>query len=202
MQLNTFIKHTGICCTLIMLVTGCGVHQNGGQPHPLKEHTDHFQTLHESKNRQDIGTIQQHYSDEVPPHLEAVENPTYPVGSKAIILYDAIPGMAYAVATIKGAYETTAYEVQYEAASHSEPLHYKWIIHEDINSDGETSIENEAFVQLNTSIPPLNGERVKIVDQRETTVYMIDFISNSKEDVQNFKWVTEEDLKPIKQKSR
>ncbi|KQL58908.1 hypothetical protein AN965_01965 [Alkalicoccobacillus plakortidis] len=168
----------------------------------MKEHTDHFQTLHESKNRQDIGTIQQHYSNEVPPQLEVAEDPTYPVGSKAIILYDAVPGMAYAVATIKGAYETTAYEVEYKAANDSEPLSYKWIIQEEMYDDGETSIENEAFVQLHTPIPQQEGERVKIVDQRETTVYMIDFISNSKEDVQNFKWVTEEDLKPIKQKSR
>jgi len=45
--------------------------------------------------------------------LQEAENPTFEVGSQAIIETDHMEGMKGAEATIVGAYDTTAYAVTY-----------------------------------------------------------------------------------------
>lgn len=52
-------------------------------------------------------------SGEVPNGLKEAANPTYEVGSKAIIETDHMKGMKGAEATIVGAYDTTAYVISY-----------------------------------------------------------------------------------------
>lgn len=52
-------------------------------------------------------------SSEVPKGLKEAENPAYAVGSQAFIQADHMPGMKGAVATIVGAFDTTAYAVSY-----------------------------------------------------------------------------------------
>ena len=52
-------------------------------------------------------------SGEVPVNLKVAENPTFEVGSEAIIETAHMKGMKGAVATIVGAYDTTAYAVSY-----------------------------------------------------------------------------------------
>src|SRR5699024_7283380 len=52
-------------------------------------------------------------SGEVPDDLKEAANPTYKVGSKAIIETDHMEGMKGAEATIAGAYDTTAYVISY-----------------------------------------------------------------------------------------
>src|SRR5699024_3157522 len=76
---------------------------------------------------------------EVQDGLKEAENPTYEVGSKAIIETDHMEGMKGAEATIVGAYDTTAYVISYTPTTAGERVeNHKWVIQEEIkNADDE-----------------------------------------------------------------
>lgn len=75
-----------------------------------------------TKNKEDKSTENMDHSNmdmnhsssgEVPKDLKVAENPTYKVGTQAIIKSDHMAGMKGAKATIVGAYDTTAYTISY-----------------------------------------------------------------------------------------
>lgn len=72
-------------------------------------------------------------SGEVPEELAEAENPTYPVGSEATINADHMGGMDGAVATITGAFDTTAYMVSYTPTTGGEPVEdHKWVTENEL----------------------------------------------------------------------
>lgn len=139
-------------------------------------------------------------SGEVPEGLKAAENPTYKVGSEALILADHMPGMKGAVATIAGAYDTTAYSVTYYPTTGGEPVKdHKWVIHEEIQNAGEAPLAPGTEVILNADhMKGMKGASAVIDSAVDTTVYMIDFTTTAGEKVKNHKWVVESELSPVK----
>ncbi len=81
-------------------------------------------------------------SGEVPEDLKEAENPTYEVGSKAIIEADHMQGMEGAEATISGAFDTTVYSVSYTPTNGGEPgrRSINGFIHEELENPGEAPL--------------------------------------------------------------
>jgi hypothetical protein len=139
-------------------------------------------------------------SGEVPENLKESENPTYEVGSKAIIQEGHMEGMKGAEATIVGAYDTTAYTISYTPSTGGERVeNHKWVIHEEIIDAGEEPLQPGAEVTINADhMEGMEGVTAVIDSAEETTVYMIDFTPTSGgEKVKNHKWVTESELSPV-----
>ena len=138
-------------------------------------------------------------SGEVPEGLQVAENPTFPVGSQAIIQSDHMEGMKGAEATIVGAYDTTVYTVSYTPTTGGEPVtDHKWIIHEELEGAGETPLEPGTEATINADhMEGMNGATATIDSAEETTVYMVDFTSTTGEQVTNHQWVTESELSPV-----
>jgi len=137
---------------------------------------------------------------EIPEGLQEADNPSYEVGSQAIIESDHMPGMNGAEATIVGAYDTTVYTVSYTPTTGGEPVeNHKWVIHEEIEEAGDEPFEPGTEVTLNADhMEGMNGATAVIDSAEETTVYMVDFIAtDSGEEVKNHKWVTESELSPV-----
>lgn len=136
-------------------------------------------------------------SGEVPSDLPEAENPTFEVGSQAIIESDHMEGMKGAEATIAGAYDTTAYAVTYTPATGGEPVeNHKWVIHEELENPGDEPLEagDEAVIAAD-HMKGMDGAAATIDSAEETTVYMVDFVpTTGGEKVTNHKWVTEEEL--------
>ena len=136
-------------------------------------------------------------SGEVPDDLQEAENPTYEVGSQAIIETDHMEGMKGAEATIVGAYDTTAYAVTYTPTTGGEPVeNHKWVIHEELENPGEQPLQSgdEATIAAD-HMEGMDGATATIDVAEETTVYMIDFTpTTGGEPVTNHKWVTESEL--------
>ncbi|MFX3839288.1 YdhK family protein, partial [Streptococcus suis] len=73
----------------------------------------------------------------IPPGLKSAGNPTYKVGSQAIIKSDHMEGMNGATATVVGAYDTTAYSISYTPTTGGPRVtNHKWVIHEEIKDAG------------------------------------------------------------------
>ncbi|MFD1849409.1 YdhK family protein [Oceanobacillus bengalensis] len=137
---------------------------------------------------------------EVPEGLQEADNPTYQVGSQAIIESDHMSGMNGAEATIVGAYDTMVYTVSYTPTTGGEPIeNHKWVIHEEIEEAGDEPFEPGTEVTLNADhMEGMDGATAVIDSAEETTVYMVDFINtDTGEEVKNHKWVTESELSPV-----
>ena len=136
-------------------------------------------------------------SGEVPADLKEAENPTYEVGSQAIIETDHMEGMKGAEATIVGAYDTTAYALTYTPTTGGEPVeNHKWVIHEELENPGDESLKpgDEATLAAD-HMEGMDGATATIDSAEDTTVYMVDFTpTTGGEPVTNHKWVTEEEL--------
>ena len=139
-----------------------------------------------------------HSSDgEVPEGLAEAENPTFEVGSQAIMNADHMPGMDGAEATIVGAYDTTVYALSFTPTTGGEPVeNHKWVIHEELKDAGDTALAagDEAVIATD-HMEGMDGARATIDSAEETTVYMVDFTTtDTGEAVTNHKWVTESEL--------
>ncbi|WP_282155981.1 YdhK family protein [Cytobacillus gottheilii] len=145
----------------------------------------------------DHGNMDHSSSGEVSKNLKTAENPTFEVGSQAIIKEGHMEGMKGAEATIVGAYDTTAYSISYTPTTGGERVeNHKWVIHEEIVDAGEAPLEPGTEVTTEAShMQGMKGANVEIDSAEETTVYMIDFTpTTGGEEVKNHKWVTESEL--------
>lgn len=140
-------------------------------------------------------------SGEVPKDLRVAENPTYKVGSEAVIQTDHMEGMKGAIATIVGAYETTAYNVSYRPTTGGQLItNHKWIIHEEIKEAKDISYQPGSEVIMEADhMKDMKGATAQINSAEKTTVYMINYKpTTGGDEVKNHKWVTEDELSPVK----
>ncbi|MEK5437859.1 MULTISPECIES: YdhK family protein [Paenibacillus] len=140
-------------------------------------------------------------SSDVPENLKVSENPTFKIGSKAIIQADHMEGMKGATATIVGAFDTTAYIVSYRPTTGGFPVtNHKWIIHEEIKKAADKPYESGSEVVMEADhMKDMKGATAQINSAEHTTVYMIDYTPTTGGDkVKNHKWVTEDELSAIK----
>src|SRR5699024_5949950 len=113
----------------VSLLTACG---NGETQPNENEESQSTETESSSEEEMDMESDSdgnmEHSADEmsssgeVPEDLKEAENPTYEVGSQAIIKADHMPGMDGAEATISGAFDTTVYTVSYTPTNGGEPV--------------------------------------------------------------------------------
>lgn len=161
---------------------------NKGKSDSMEEEMDHSGMDHSS-------------SGEVPEDLTVAENPTYPVGSQAVMYADHMKGMDGATATVTGAFETTVYAVSYTPTTGGEPVeNHKWVIHEEIKNAGKEPFEAGDEVELTADhMEGMDGATATIDSAEQTTVYMVSYTdTETGKEVENHKWVTEEELSPVK----
>ncbi len=153
----------------------------------------------EEKEGMDHSDMEMSSLGDVPEGLEVEDDPSYKIGSKAIIQSDHMEGMKGAEATIVGAYDTTVYAISYDPTDGGERVEgHKWVIHEEISDVSDEPLEPESEVTINAShMEGMNGAKAVIDYAEETTVYMVDFTTSSGIEVKNHKWVTESELSPI-----
>ncbi|WP_080873699.1 YdhK family protein [Oceanobacillus timonensis] len=137
-------------------------------------------------------------SGDIPAGLQEASDPTFEIGSEAIINADHMPGMDGAVAEISGAFDTTVYTVSYTTEEGQEISDHKWVIHEELENPDAAPLEAGTKVVLNANhMEGMDGANAEIDSADETTVYMVDFeTTDTGEEVQYHKWVTEEELAP------
>lgn len=155
------------------------------------------ETAHDESK--DHANMEHSGSAEVPEGLKVNENPTYIVGSKAIIQEGHMEGMKGGEATIIGAYDTIVYSISYDPTTGGERVEkHKWVIHEEIENAENAPLEPGSEVTVFANhMEGMEGATAEIDSAEETTVYMIDFTpTDGGEKVTNHKWVTESELSP------
>lgn len=177
-----------LCIATIIGLSGCGNSTSN----------ENSTNVNNEPKQEDMEMEMNHSSSgEVPESLEVAENPTYKVGSEAIVKTDHMEGMKGAVATIVGAYDTTAYAVSYTPVTGGERVeNHKWVIQEEIKTADGKTLEPGTEVTLEADhMKGMKGATAEIDSFEKTTVYMIDYTPTiGGEEVKNHKWVTESEL--------
>lgn len=178
----------------IIVLSGCG---NNAAP-PSNQPNQNQESADQGMNHANMnGNMDHSTSGGIPSGLKTSGNPTYKVGSQAIIKSDHMEGMNGATATIVGAYDTTAYSISYTPTTGGPKVtNHKWIIHEEIKDAGQKSFKpgDEVVVQAD-HMQGMNNVTATIDSAQPTTVYMVDYMpTTGGEMVKNHKWVTESEL--------
>lgn len=184
-----------------LTLAACSGDEEGTSPAENEEPMDTEMDM-DSNDDMDMGSgghegMNHSSSGEVPENLEEAENPTYEVGSQAMIEADHMEGMNGAEATIVGAFDTTAYAVSFTPTTGGEPVEdHKWVIHEELEDAGDQALEPGAEATIAADhMEGMDGATAEIDSAEETTVYMVDFTpTTGGEEVVNHKWLTESEL--------
>ncbi|KGR88981.1 hypothetical protein CD30_17835 [Ureibacillus massiliensis 4400831 = CIP 108448 = CCUG 49529] len=187
--------------TAALTLTACaGNHNEGAVEESATQEVvqTNATAAHEGHEVNDEGHSHMNHSGsgDVPEGLMEAENPTFPIGSKAIIQADHMTGMKGAEATIVGAYNTIVYTVSYKPTTGGAPVtNHKWVIQEELEGVGKEPLNPGDEVILNADhMEGMKGATATIDSAEETTVYMVDYIATTGEKVKNHKWVTESEL--------
>ncbi|MFC4322402.1 YdhK family protein [Litchfieldia salsa] len=186
--------------TLVIAFSLVGCANGNEEAAPNEDTTQNEETTENEDKEMDHADMHHSGSGEIPEGLQEAVNPTYEVGSKAIIKEAHMEGMEGAEATIVGAYDTTAYAISYDPTTGGERVtNHKWVIHEEIPSAGEEPFEVGAEVTTDAAhMEGMEGTTATIDYAEKTTVYMINFTpSNGGEEVTNHMWVIESELAPV-----
>lgn len=170
-----------ICIIPVLILAACG---NDNNEKNGKEADKEMEMDHSS-------------AGDVPDHLKEAKDPTYEVGSTAIVKADHMEGMKGAEATIVGAYDTTAYVISYTPITGGEKVEdHKWVIQEEIENAGDETLDPGTEVTIEADhMEGMEGATAEIESAEQTTVYMIDYTPTTRgEKVKNHKWVTEKEL--------
>ncbi|WP_227940266.1 YdhK family protein [Alkalihalobacillus deserti] len=196
------MKIKNIIMLLILLISvytiaGCASGNEDSSPKEKITQDENTEMDHSDAEHADMDHSS---TGEVPEGLQEAENPTYEVGSKAIITEGHMAGMKGAEATIVGAYDTIAYAISYAPTNGGERVtNHKWVIHEEIQEASEEPFEQGTEVTVEAShMAGMEGATAEIDSAENTTVYMINFTpTTGGEEVTNHKWVTESELSQI-----
>jgi len=193
----------GIVSLVLMFMLAACSNNSTDKNIDKKSNTNHENMKMDNKNstmddkNMDMGNMEHSGSGEVPKGLKKAENPTYKVGSQAIVKSEHMEGMNGAEATIVGAYDTTAYAVTYTPTTGGEPVkNHKWVIQEEIKNAGNKTLEPGTKVTIEADhMEGMMGAAGTIDSAEKTTVYMIDYTpTTGGEKVTNHQWVTESEL--------
>ncbi|WP_223635104.1 YdhK family protein [Planococcus sp. 4-30] len=199
MTKNKFLLMTMSTLTAITLAACGDTEEDAVNPADPDNQVEMTEEMDENMDEEDMGHGgMEHSSDgEVPEGLAEAENPTFEVGSQAIMSANHMPGMDGAEATITGAYDTTVYALSFTPTTGGEPVeNHKWVIHEELEDAGDTPLSagDEAVIATD-HMEGMEGATAIIDSAEETTVYMVDFTTtDTDEAVTNHKWVTESEL--------
>ncbi|NQD68788.1 YdhK family protein [Bacillus haikouensis] len=193
------IKNRSLLLFVTLLLLLLGACSNNNEENMGNKETDNDNEKTEETEEMNHGEMNHSSSGEVPEGLEKAEDPTYPVGNKAILQADHMPGMKGAEAVISGAYDTVVYTVTYTPSTGGEKVkNHKWVIHEEFEDPGEEPYKPGDEVVLNADhMKGMDGAAATIDSAEEMTVYMVDYTpTDGGEKVRNHKWVTESELSP------
>ncbi|NHM31958.1 YdhK family protein [Neobacillus terrae] len=181
--------------TFLMIISFILAACSGGQS--KNESMDHSKKSgHEGMNM-DHSNMDMSASGELPKGIKEAKNPTFPVGSKAVIHAVHMEGMNGAEATIVGAYDTTVYAISYTPTTGGEKVtNHKWIVQEEIKGAENQTYKREDEVEVTADhMKGMKGAKAVIDSAEHTTVYMVDYTpASGGKKVTNHQWVTESEL--------
>ena len=129
------------------------------------------------------------------------ENPTFPVGTQALVSHEHFPGAAGSTVTVTGAFDEIAYAVSFQPGAPGFPFEYahRWIMHTELWGWEDVEIfEPGTVVMLYTDHFPGSRYQIGIIEYYEIgTTYQLDMITRYGLPVWDHQWFTESEMSPL-----
>jgi uncharacterized protein involved in copper resistance len=173
---------------VVVIISGCAA-KDTPKNQSSNQEMDHSTMNHSNMDHSS--------SDTLPKNMKNKNNPTYKVGNKVMVKESHMEGMKGAIATVTGAYETTAYIVSYKPTTGGEMVKdHKWVVQEEIQNATAKPFPQGAKVILEADhMKGMKGANAVIESSYQTTVYTVDYTpTTGGEMVKNHKWMTENEL--------
>ena len=135
-----------------------------------------------------------------PAGIEEADDPAYPVGTEVTLTADHMPGMKGAEATVTGAFDTTAYQVDYTPTDGGEKVTaHKWVVQEELEGvhDDDLHVGDTAVMTADHKTG-MKGAEATISGISEETVSMVDVTTADGMTMKNHKWVVEDEVRPAR----
>ncbi|MGC5049543.1 DUF1541 domain-containing protein [Micrococcus porci] len=134
-----------------------------------------------------------------PAGIATEDEPKYKVGEQVTLTADHMPGMKGATATIAGAYDTTAYSVDYTPTDGGAKVtDHKWVVQEEVKDAGDDDLEDGAAITIEADhMPGMKGAQGAVHSSTDESVYMVDYTVDGMT-MKNHKWVVESEIQPAK----
>ena len=135
-----------------------------------------------------------------PAGIEEADDPGYPVGTEVTLTADHMPGMKGAEATVTGAFDTTAYQVDYTPTDGGEKVTaHKWVVQEELEGvhDDDLHVGDTAVMTADHKTG-MKGAEATISGISEETVSMVDVTTADGMTMKNHKWVVEDEVRPAR----
>ena len=135
-----------------------------------------------------------------PAGIEEADDPAYPVGTEVTLTADHMPGMKGAEATVTGAFDTTAYQVDYTPTDGGEKVTaHKWVVQEELEGVHDDDLHvGDTAVMAADHMTGMKGAEATISGISEETVSMVDVTSADGMTMKNHKWVVEDEVRPAR----
>ncbi|WP_099300766.1 YdhK family protein [Bacillus sp. Marseille-P3800] len=190
---NSIVAATLIGLTFTLVA--CGNGETDDTSETAEKHDTHDEASDEHAGHEmDLSS-----SGEIPEGLEEAEDPLFSVGTTAYIEDGHMPEMNGVEVVITGAFDTTVYTVSYDPTDGGQRVEdHEWVVHEEFVEVGEEPLEIGEEASMDAShMTGMEGAVAEIDSAQSTTVYMVDFTTTDGEEVQNHKWVVEEELTAV-----
>ncbi len=135
-----------------------------------------------------------------PAGIEEADDPAYPVGTEVTLTADHMPGMKGAEATVTGAFDTTAYQVDYTPTDGGEKVTaHKWVVQEELEGVHDDDLHvGDTAVMAADHMTGMKGAEATISGISEETVSMVDVTTADGMTMKNHKWVVEDEVQPAR----
>lgn len=160
MKTSLKVRVSAISDAAVVILSGCGAGGGGTDGSSSPSHP--VQSTQESS-----GSVAHGHAMDGGPAQEAVKqavDPRYPVGAEVILKADHMPGMMNAPATISGAFQTTAYAVDYTPTDGGQAIKdHKWVVQEELQGAREQRLAvGRTAVMMADHMPGMKGATATI----------------------------------------
>lgn len=194
MKTSSGIRRAGATTAVVLALSGCAAGDGGvgasSSPAPSS------QAPHSSAGASGHG----HAADggPAPEGIRQAPDPRFPTGTDVILEADHMPGMMNASASIAGAFDTTAYAVDYSPTTGGPAVEdHQWVVQEELRGTGEQPLDvGDTAVMTAEHMPGMKGATATVSQVWTGTVYMVDYESGGMT-MTNHKWIIEDEIRPV-----
>lgn len=134
---------------------------------------------------------------ELPEGMTEQSDPTFAIGSDVTLTADHMEGMDGSPATIVGAYDTTAYSVDYVPTTGGpEVTDHRWVVQEELEDPATEPLADGTPITIDAAhMEGMDGAEGTVHSSTEETVYVVD-IEMDGMTMTDHLWVVESEIEP------
>src|SRR5699024_10953758 len=201
MKKNRIAKFVSLTMALFILGACSSNNDTGNDSHSMDDSSHMMDSSHmdDSSHMMDSSDemmeMEHNRHETEPENMTDAQDPKYAVGDQVKVVDAHMDLMKGVTATIKGAYDTTLYQVTFTPKNSDMTMkEHKLVVSEEIKGEDDYQKGDEVTLTAD-HMEGMQGQKAEITGIHEGPAYMIDFKpADDSEKFVNHKWVSEDEI--------